>query len=76
MRNKRTVRVTGIAALLMLALVLSAIATSVYGLYLAFSASLVLGIVVLIIEPLPLLIGLVSLLSGQDVAQKIMELFQ
>lgn len=43
------------------------------GLYLAFSASILLGIIVLIVEPAPLVIGLVYLFMGIDLAAKIME---
>lgn len=57
------------------ALILFFLGTSIYGLYLAFSASIILGILVLLIEPLPLIIGLAKLLTGIDIAQKIVEWF-
>lgn len=50
---------------------LAAICTSIYGLYLAFSASIVLGVVVLLLEPSPLILGLVALCGNPDVAQRI-----
>lgn len=46
-----------------------------YGIYLAFSASIVLGIVALFVEPLPLIFGLVQLLADVNLAEKIVQLF-
>ena len=51
-------------------LVISALCISAYGLYLAFSASIVLGIIVLLVEPSPFIIGL-YMLFGKDVASAI-----
>lgn len=45
----------------------------VYGLWLAFSASIVLGIVVLLVEPSPLVIGLVMLLFHKNLAQMLID---
>ena len=79
---KRTIRVGGALGLglgammlIYLTLGLTMIGLSIYGMVLAFSASIVLGVVVLLIEPLPLIIGLVKLLTGINLAQKILELF-
>lgn len=44
----------------------------VYGLWLAFSASIVLGIV-LLVEPSPLVIGLVMLLFHKNLAQMLID---
>lgn len=46
---------------------------TVYGLYLAFSASILLGVVVLIVEPSPLVIGTVMLLFHKNLAQLIID---
>ena len=43
------------------------------GLILAFKASIVLGIIVLLVEPLPGIIGLVYLLTGNNLAQRFIE---
>jgi hypothetical protein len=48
--------------------------TSIYGLYLAFSASIVLGIIVLFVEPAPFIIGIVYLGWGLNLAEKVMEM--
>lgn len=50
-----------------------AFAMTIYGVYLAFSASVVLGIVVLLVEPSPLVIGAVMFVFHKDLAQMIME---
>lgn len=44
-----------------------------YGVYLAFSASIFLGLVVLLIEPAPLILGILGILGYTGVAQKIVE---
>jgi len=59
--------------LLVLALWAIGIVGTLVGLYLAFSASILLGIIVLLVEPAPLVIGLVYLFMGVDLAAKIME---
>lgn len=46
---------------------------TIYGLYLAFSASFLLGIIVFIVEPSPLIIGLVALFFHKDLAQSLVE---
>lgn len=45
------------------------LAATFYGLYLAFSASMILGIIVLLIEPSPLIIGLVMWFFDKNLAQ-------
>lgn len=42
---------------------------TIYGLYLAFSASIILGIIVLLVEPSPLIIGLVMFFFEKNLAQ-------
>jgi hypothetical protein len=53
-----------------IALALSGIGLSIYGLVLAFKASLVLGVIVLVVEPSPLILGLVGVFRP-DVAQQL-----
>ena len=43
-----------------------------YGLYLAFSASIILGIIVLFVEPAPLVFGLVMMFMHVNLATEIM----
>ena len=45
---------------------------TIYGLYLAFSASIILGIIVLFVEPAPLVIGLVMMFWHVNLATEIM----
>lgn len=59
--------------LLVLAMWVLGIVGTLVGLYLAFSASILLGIIVLFVEPMPLVIGLVYLFMNVDLAQKIMD---
>lgn len=53
--------------------VVGLIAASIYGLYLAFSASILLGIIALFVEPSPLIIGLVMLFFHKNLAQMLMD---
>lgn len=46
---------------------------TIYGLYLAFSASIILGIIVFIVEPSPLIIGLVMFFFQKDLAQMLVD---
>lgn len=46
---------------------------TVYGLWLAFSASIILGIIVLLVEPSPAIIGLVMLFFGKNLAQMLID---
>lgn len=62
-----------IGFILIFALWATLILSTVYGLYLAFSASILLGIIVLIVEPSPLIIGLVMLFFHKDLAQMLIE---
>lgn len=45
---------------------------TIYGVYLAFSASIILGIIVLFVEPAPLIIGLVMMFMHVNLATEIM----
>lgn len=62
-----------IGFLLVVAVWAIGIVGTIVGLYLAFSASILLGIIVLLVEPAPLVIGLVYLFMGIDLAAKIMQ---
>jgi ABC-type methionine transport system permease subunit len=53
---------------------IAALVLTIKGLILAFSASILVGIIVLIVEPLPFIIGLVYMCNGTDLAQKILQL--
>ena len=44
---------------------------TIYGLYLAFSASIVLGVLVLLVEPSPLILGVLAFFGHPEVAHKI-----
>lgn len=44
---------------------------SVYGLFLAFKASLVLGVLALILEPAPLVLGIIGVLGNPELTQQI-----
>ena len=59
--------------LLMVMWILFALAMAIYGLYLAFSASIILGIIVLLVEPSPLLIGLVMVFFHKNLAQMLID---
>jgi len=52
--------------------ILSIVAT-VYGIVLAFKASILLGIVVFFVEPSPFIIGIVMLLFHKNLAQMLIE---
>lgn len=62
-----------IGVLLMVGIWAGLIASTIYGLYLAFSASIILGIIVLIVEPSPLVIGLVMLFFHKNLAQMLLD---
>lgn len=49
------------------------IAMAVYGVYLAFCASVVLGIIVLFVQPSPTIIGLVMFFFNKNIAQMIVD---
>jgi len=46
---------------------------TIYGLYLAFSASIILGILAFIIEPSPLIFGVVMFFFDKDLPQMIVD---
>lgn len=60
-------------AISMIVFAVAVIATSIYGLILAFSASILLGIFTLILEPLPFLFGLAMLLFEKNIPEYIMQ---
>lgn len=63
----------GVVGILMWACVIvGAIGMSIYGLILAFSASIVLGILTLFVEPAPFIFGAVMFFAGTNLPQKIM----
>lgn len=64
-----------LGVILMIAMWVGLLASTVYGLYLAFSASILLGIVVLMVEPSPLIIGLVMLFFHKNLAQMLLDFF-
>jgi hypothetical protein len=47
---------------------------SVYGIILAFKASVLIGFLALLIEPTPFIFGIVMFLTGQNIAQAIADL--
>jgi cytochrome c oxidase subunit IV len=47
---------------------------SIYGLVLAFQASILVGVIALVAEPLPLIIGLVQFFGHTNLAQKLAHL--
>ena len=53
--------------------ILAMLGISIYGLVLAFSASIGLGILAFFIEPSPLIFGLVMLFGGVNLPEKIMK---
>lgn len=62
-----------LAGLVYLAFILFILSSTVYGLYLAFSASIVLGLIVLIAEPSPAIIGLVMMFFDKNIPELIMQ---
>lgn len=80
MKPIRQIKLSGAAGVIFILAVIAFVAfvlgSTLTGLYLAFSASAVLGIAVFLIEPLPMLFGLAYWLTGTDLAQKLMELFK
>jgi hypothetical protein len=51
------------------------ICLSIYGLILSFSASIVLGIIALIIEPAPLVVGLVKFAFNYNIPEHLVKIF-
>jgi hypothetical protein len=64
-----------VSALIVFSIALLILGGTFYGIYLGFSASVILGIIILFIEPLPLIFGLVQLFGHVNLAQKIVEWF-
>lgn len=46
---------------------------SIYGLYLAFSASIILGIIAFFVEPSPLIFGLIMFFFDKNIPELIVE---
>ena len=62
-----------LGGLIIFLLAFFSIAMSIYGLYLAFSASIVLGILAFLIEPSPLVFGLVMFFFDKNLPQMIVD---
>lgn len=75
MRQNNYSSLGALLILLALLLVLGSFAVSIYGLYLAFSASIILGLIVLFVEPSPFILGLVMLVWNKDLAQALIDWF-
>lgn len=58
---------------LLFVLLLAPVGISIYGLYLAFSASIALGIIALIVEPSPFIIGLLMIFVDYNLPQAIID---
>ena len=72
MRNRsRMTNIPKVMAIVILCIALISLGLTAYGLYLAFSASIILGIVVLIAEPTPLILAVVALTAKPDVCEAI-----
>lgn len=63
--------IVGGLALVWLAIAVGSTALTLYGLYLAFSASIVLGVIVLLVEPSPFILGALALFGHPETAHKI-----
>lgn len=55
--------------LIFLAWICAAIAISIKGLILAFSASIILGLIALVIQPLPFVIGIIGIFGRSDLCE-------
>ena len=71
MKALLTIPVVGVLAVI--GLVILSLVCTFYGLYLAFSASIILGIIVLVVEPSPFIIGAVALFFHKDLAQMLLD---
>ena len=58
---------------IVIAWVVFGIGIAIYGLYLAFSASIILGIIVFVIEPSPWIIGMVMFFMHKNIPQILMD---
>ena len=65
----------GLVMVFCLLLAVCCLGLTVYGLYIAFSASFVIGLIALIFEPSPLIIALVYLAFNYDIPQHIVDYF-
>ena len=57
-----------VGILIYFGLIFGLLGVAIYGLVLAFSASFILGVIVLFVEPSPLLIGLVMIFFHKNLA--------
>lgn len=81
--KRRSSGVTGVIAalagmglvgiILAIALAIFAVGLTFYGLWLAFSASIILGILVLFVEPSPFIIGFVMFFWDKNLAQMLID---
>lgn len=60
-----------IGFLIAMFLILSPVALTLYGLYLAFKENSLLGLLALFVHPLPLVIGLFALFGNKGLSKKI-----
>lgn len=70
LRKLKSFGILGMIVIVILFIFIPGILTF-YGLYLAFSASIVLGVLALLVEPSPLVFGVLALLGHPEVAHKI-----
>lgn len=68
---KRFINVELILFLVATALCLGLIGPSIYGLVLAFRASILLGIIVLIVQPSPFILGVIALSGHAEASVKL-----
>ncbi len=73
MKIQRLSRLPLIFLLFVIVIAVCLLVLTVYGVYLAFSASIILGVIVLILEPSPLIIALVTLFLKPDLCQTIVK---
>lgn len=75
MRTKTVIKVGGLAGVMLFltafCVLFGALGVSLYGLYLAFSASIIVGIMAMIVEPAPLFLGLVQIFFDRNLAQEL-----
>lgn len=57
-------------------LVFGLFSMTIYGLVLAFKASILLGVIVFFVEPAPLIIGLCMFFANVNLAEKVLELLK
>jgi hypothetical protein len=73
MKNDFTESLGASFAILFIVFSLICVALTVHGLYLAFSASIILGIVAFFVEPAPLIFSLVYLVWGKNLPEMIVK---